>query len=195
MFCFSCLLFAVACSDGGRDSITGVRGDGLTVVCEPTSTGGGDDVYECTPADGDNSCEGFAEGGTALVLWPPNHKLVTVALADCAALTDDCPIEVAPPGVFSAAAIDAHITSITSDEAVDVGAGGDGATGDYDMRLVDDVTIEVRSERQGGGDGRVYRVHYENDAGVAGSCEIHVPHDQGPVGGALDSGEVSRIEL
>lgn len=190
----SCLLLASACAgDGDRDTITGTRADGLTVVCEPTSTGGGDDAYECTPSDGDDSCEGFDDGGTAIVLWPPNHKLVTVALADCAALPDDCPIESNPsaapsPGV----AFDAHITSITADEAVD--ANGDGSTKDYDMRIVDGGTVEVRSERQGGGDGRVYRVHYETTDGVAGSCEIHVPHDQGPVGGAVDSGEASRVD-
>jgi hypothetical protein len=189
-------VLAACTGGGGRDTITGTRADGLTVVCEPTSTGGGDDAYECTPSDGDDRCEGFDDGGAAIVLWPPNHKLVTVALADCAALPDDCPIETAPsaaPGAAPGVAIDAHITAITADEAVD--AKGDGSTKDYDMRIVDDATIEVRSERQGGGDGRVYRVHYETGDGVAGSCEIHVPHDQGPVGGAVDSGEAARVEL
>lgn len=184
------ILLAAACSGDGRTSITGTRADGLSVTCDPTSTGSGDEIYECTPADGDNACEGFDEGGTALVLWPPNHKLVTVSLDDCAALPDDCPIEVAPSAQANLA--DAHITAITSDESIDVGSGGDGSTKDYDMRIVDDSTIEVRSERQGGGDGRVYRVSYETADGVAGSCEIHVPHDQGPFGGAIDSGEAVR---
>lgn len=183
-----------ACAGEGRSSVTGTRADGLSVTCEPTSTGSGDDVYECTPADGDDSCEGFAEGGTALVLWPPNHKLVTVSLADCATLEDECPIEGPEVGV-EAASLDAVITGITADEAIEVGRGGDGSTKDFDMRVVDDTTVEVRSERQGGGDGRVYRVHYETSEGLAGSCEIHVPHDQGPFGGAVDSGEAVRIEL
>ena len=178
-------LIAVACTGGGRDTITGTRSDGVTVVCEPSDTGGGDDAYECVPSDGDDACESFAEGGTALVLWPPNHKLHTISLADCAALSDDC-----PAGVSSLAG--GHITAITADEAVDVGRGGDGATRSYDMKIVDGSTVEVRSERQGGGDGRVYRVSFEDAAGVAGSCEIHVPHDQGPVGGAVDSGEAVR---
>lgn len=182
----SMLLFAVACTSDGRDTITGTRADGVTVVCEPTSTGGGDDDgYECTPSDGDDTCEGYADGGTALVLWPPNHKLHTISLADCAAVSD-CPAGITPSSATG------HITSITSDEAVDVGKGGDGATKTYDMKIVDAGTVEVRSERQGGGDGRVYRVHFEDAAGVAGSCEIHVPHDQGPVGGAIDSGEAVR---
>jgi hypothetical protein len=183
------VLLAAACSGDGGTSLSGTRADGLSVTCEPTSTGGGDDIYECTPDDGDDRCEGFDEGGSALVLWPPNHKLVTVSLDDCAAFSDDCPIEVAPS---TQSQLDAHITSITADESIDVGRGGDGSTKDYDMRIVDDTTIEVRSERQGGGDGRVYRVSYETAEGVAGSCEIHVPHDQGPFGGAVDSGEAVR---
>jgi hypothetical protein len=185
----SLLLLAAGCS-GSDGTISGTRADGLSVTCEPTSTGGGDDIYECTPEDGDDSCEGWGDGGSSIVLWPPNHKLVTVSLADCADLEDDCPIE--GPELESQAT--AFITAITSDEDLDVGGGGDGSTKDFDMQIVDDTTVEVRSERQGGGDGRVYRVHYETDAGVLGSCEIHVPHDQGPFGGAVDSGEASRVD-
>lgn len=179
-------IFAAACAQDGRDTITGVRADGVTVVCEPTGSGGGDDDgYECTPSDGDETCEGYAEGGTALVLWPPNHKLHTISLAECAAVSD------CPAGITSSTST-GHITAVTADEAIDVGRGGDGSTKDYDMKIVDAATVEIRSERQGGGDGRVYRVHFEDAAGVAGSCEIHVPHDRGPIGGAIDSGEVVR---
>src|SRR5262249_3946169 len=49
-----------------------------------------------------------------------------------------------------------HITSITADEAIDVGKGGDGHTTVTDMDIVDATTFDLRSERQGGGDGRVY---------------------------------------
>jgi hypothetical protein len=169
-----------ACSGG--DSQSGIRADGLAVTC--TTEGDADtEVYVCEPADGDQSCESPAEGGSSLALWPPNHKLHLIALADCAALPDDCGTDL----------VSATITAITADEAVDVGAGGDGHTKNYDMRIVDATTVEVRSERQGAGDGRVYRVWFTNAAGTAGSCEIQVPHDQGPFGGAIDSGEVVRI--
>jgi hypothetical protein len=175
-----------ACDGANGNVMTGVRGDGLSVTCEATSTGGGDDdVYTCTPQDGDSACEGFADGGTALVLWPPNHKLITVSLADCAGVVDDC-------GPQISGSVDGRITAITADEAIDVGKGGDGGTKTYDMKIVDATAVQVRAERQGGGDGRVYRVHFETTSGALGSCEIHVPHDQGPFGGAVDSGEVVR---
>ena len=56
------------------------------------------------------------------------------------------------------------------------------------------MTFELRSERQGGGDGRVYRVHYLDEDGNAGSCEFLVPHDRGPVSGAVDSGTKVTVE-
>ena len=86
------------------------------------------------------------------------------------------------------AATPASITSITSDEPIEVGAGGDGHTTDYDVAIIDDTTFDLRSERQGGGDGRVYRVHFLDTDGNAGSCEFLVPHNRGPVSGATDSG-------
>ncbi len=54
-------------------------------------------------------------------------------------------------------------------------------------------SFALRSERQGGGDGRVYRVNWADDAGVTGSCEFDVPHDQGPAHGAVDSGVVVTV--
>ena len=174
----------------GSDLTVGVRADGLTVECADE----GDDVNTCTPLDGDDACEGWTAGGAATVLWPPNHKLMRFTLADCAAVQDDCDDGGVILRTSSAAAEDgAHITSISSDEAVEVGAGGDGHTTAYDVAIVDPVTFELRSERQGGGDGRVYRVNFVDGAGVEGSCEFHVPHNQGPTSGAMDSGTVVTL--
>jgi hypothetical protein len=41
---------------------------------------------------------------------------------------------------------------------------------------------------QGGGHGRVDRVHLLDDAGDAGSCELLVSHDRGPAEGAAGDG-------
>jgi hypothetical protein len=88
----------------------------------------------------------------------------------------------------------AKITSITVDEAVDVGAGGDGhtTTGDVTIDAKDPTSFALRSERQGGGDGRVYMVNW-SDGTVSGSCEFDVPHDQGPAHGAVNSGVVVTV--
>jgi hypothetical protein len=190
-------LFATACTGG--DVVTGYRSDGLKVTCE----GEGDGMSKCTPDDGDAACETWQDGGAANVLWPPNHKLVRFTLDACAPVADSCtppppsqPLPT-PPGdgpiillgsAQPAVGAPARITAITADEEVEVGAGGDGHTTDHDVAIIDDVTFDLRSERQGGGDGRVYRVHFEDADGVAGICEFLVPHDRGPVSGAVDSG-------
>ena len=186
-----------ACTD--EDMVmTGVRADGITVNCEGQS----DDVSACTPQDGDNACETWEDGGAANVLWPPNHKLIRFTLADCAPITDDCtptddgPIGDGPIGLTAGtrtSATPSKITKITADEAVEVGQGGDGHTTDYDVAIIDDTTFDLRSERQGGGDGRVYRVHFLDTDGNAGYCEFLVPHNQGPVAGAVDSGTAVTV--
>lgn len=178
----------IACSSNPTASVErGVRSDGIEVECQAS---GDDDVYVCTPDDGDADCESWEEGGPALVLWPPNHKLHTFSIDDCAALinacTDDGGYGDDEPTVWT-------IAAVTSDEPVDVGAGGDGHTPDYDVAIVDGTTVELRSERQGRGDGRVYRIELAGDDGETGVCEVHVPHDQGPTGGAVDSGEAVRV--
>src|SRR5689334_20214239 len=69
-----------ACTDD--DVVTGYRSDGLQVTCE----GQGDDLSKCTPDDGDAACETWEQGGSANVLWPPNHKLVRFTLEACGAV-------------------------------------------------------------------------------------------------------------
>jgi hypothetical protein len=173
--------------------MTGVRSDGLTVNCEEQF----DDVSACTPEDGDTLCEPWEDGGAANVLWPPNHKLIRFTLAACGAVTDDCtPPDDGPINLTGGprpAATPASITSITADEPIEVGAGGDGHTTDYDVAIIDATTFDLRSERQGGGDGRVYRVNFLDTDGNAGSCEFLVPHTRGPVSGATDSGTAVTV--
>ncbi|HKE20304.1 MAG TPA: hypothetical protein VKB80_35765 [Kofleriaceae bacterium] len=216
-----------ACGSSTNSSTEGVRADGTHVTCEE---GRADGMQTCTPDDGDDECESWDEGGSAGVLWPPNHKLVRLTLDDCAAARDcddggddgaddagddagdvsddagddgsddagdDGSDDGGDVGVAASSqtprrslrdAVPVAITSITADEPVEVGAGGDGHTTDFDMAIVDDVTFDLRSERQGGGDGRVYWVNYIDSDGVDQSCEFMVPHDRGPFGGAVDSG-------
>lgn len=98
------------------------------------------------------------------VLWPPNHKMMPVNVAVTA--TDVC-----SPTVSCA------ISEVTSNESVD--GGGDGNTSP-DWTIIGDLTVDLRAERSGSGDGRVYTitVRCTDDSGNAATApvEVHVPH-------------------
>ncbi len=101
-------------------------------------------------------------------LWPPNHQMRTFTVDDCVTATDACDDS-----------IDVRFLRATVDEFSD--ARGSGHT-EPDLAFVDCRTVQLRAERQGGGDGRVYElgVIATDDSGnsVEGSCRIVVPHDQ-----------------
>ena len=110
------------------------------------------------------------------VLWPPNHKLVDI----CATIevSDICD----PNPTFV-------MTSAVSDEP-DNGKGDGNTTGDIQVDLgTPDVKFQLRSERQGGGDGRKYTIVYTatDQSGNEATCTlcVTVPHDQS--GNALAS--------
>jgi hypothetical protein len=113
---------------------------------------------DCSDAYADPGC-----------LWSPNHKLVAI---DILGVTD-------PDGD----PVTITITGITSDEptASDEGAGG--AKHAPDAAGVGENIAQVRAERSGGGNGRVYEISFAASDGIGGECEgsvvICVPHDQG----------------
>ena len=100
-------------------------------------------------------------------LWPPNHKFVAIAIS----------------GVVNPApgAATVTVTSIRQDEPTG---------GDVDGMGVGTASPSVRSERDGGGDGRVYHINF-TATGAGGSCTgsvtVGVPHDQGH-GSLVDGG-------
>jgi hypothetical protein len=88
------------------------------------------------------------------------------------------------------------ITRIESDEAEDDSlvdeTRGDGSTC-KDIVLSGSSWADLRSERQGGGDGRVYTVHFTvhdtRGNSTASSCKMQVVHDQSaPSNPAVESG-------
>lgn len=126
--------------------------------------------------------------GPPTVLWPPNHRYVSFSLESCIeSITDNC------DGTISAGS--AQISRVTSDEPDDVGGGGDGNT-ENDIVITGATTVDLRAERQGGGDGRVYEVQFtvQDAAGnvTRGSCPVEVPHDQSGAA-AIDSGDASCV--
>ncbi len=174
-------------SDGGGDGSGSQTCGPDTYPCpDDGGGGGGDGSGDDGGGGGDgggDECEPWPVG-TATILWPPNHKMHTYTLADCAK------VDVCPNGQAIA---DGTVTKITVDEEIEVGAGGDGHTTVYDAAIIDSTHFELRSERQGGMDGRVYTVYYRDADGNDGSCQFLVPHNRGPHEGAVDSG--TKVEI
>jgi len=99
-------------------------------------------------------------------LWPPNHKMVDIAVLVTA--VDACGSE-----------ITSWIDHVTSNESVN--GRGDGNT-DPDWEISDGLHVKLRSERQGGGTGRVYTLYIivsdaSGNTAEAPPLEIRVPHD------------------
>jgi hypothetical protein len=122
------------------------------------------------------------ENGFIGSLWPPNHSLQTISLSDCiASITDQC------DGTRPAT-----IIRVTSDELVKT----HGKKGEDMVIAPDGQTVQLRAERDGSGDGRVYSIFADatdddgNTTEVA--CKVQVPHDQSGAP-AIDSGAVSCV--
>jgi hypothetical protein len=107
-------------------------------------------------------------------LWPPNHKLRTIAISG-ATDPDSDPVAIT-------------ITGVTQDEPVD--GRGDGRTSPDVVLGPGPDQVRLRAERAGGGDGRVYTIAYvakdPSGASCSGTVTVSVPHDRG--GNAVDSG-------
>ena len=111
-------------------------------------------------------------------LWPPNHKMKTITLGGATDIDGN--------------ALTYNVTGVTQDEPTN--GLGDGDTA-IDAVLGTGPTLQVRAERSGLGDGRVYRIAYTVTDGLGGSCSgvatVGVPHDQSPARSTpIDSGGV-----
>ena len=101
------------------------------------------------------------------VLWPPNHRMVTVALN--ATATDDC------------SAVTWKIIGVYSNEAVN--GRGDGNTAP-DWQILGDRTVSLRAERSGNGMGRVYSITLQaqdatGNLSAPTTVVVTVPKNQG----------------
>lgn len=123
---------------------------------------------------------------TALEMWPPNHKMQSFDLSDCATvLTEDCDGSPMDPDTSGT------ILSIRSDEPEDRFGGGDGKTLG-DIVITGESSFALRAEREGFDDGRVYEVVFAvtnlHGDSVEASCFISVPHSNDGVP-AVDDGD------
>jgi hypothetical protein len=116
----------------------------------PTYGSGHTALVHFLPANSAPDCSGVTASPSDL--WPPNHKLAQVALGGA---TD-------PDGDAVTIAIDA----VTQDEPVGGGTAHtpDGVLGALPGRL------QLRAERLGAGDGRVYEIAFTVSDGNGGSC-------------------------
>jgi hypothetical protein len=82
------------------------------------------------------------------------------------------------------------ITGVTQDEALN--GLGDGDTSPDAKAGAASDQVQLRAERSGTGDGRVYRIAFTGSDGEGGTCSgtarIGVPHDQGKGKTPVDSG-------
>lgn len=118
-----------------------------------------------------------AAAAPAVDLWPPDHRFVDVSIAG---VTD-------PDGD----PVTITILEIRQDEPVN--AAGDGNTCP-DASGIGTPIAQIRSERSGPLDGRVYHIRFNADDGRGGTCQAQVtlcvPHDQRPGMGCVDQGAV-----
>ena len=110
------------------------------------------------------------------ILWPPNHKLEAVAIQGVTDPDND-PVAI-------------RITGITQDEPVNGLGDGDTAPDGFGVGT---GLAQVRVERSGTGNGRVYAISFVADDGKNGSCSgqvaVGVPHDMGKGRLPVDDGQ------
>jgi hypothetical protein len=138
-------------------------------------------VSKATPAD-NRAPVCSAAVATPGLLWPPNHRFVPIAIGGISDPDGD-PVTL-------------KITRILQDEPTlafgedDDNGRGTGHT-PVDGMGVGTSQAQVRAERSGRGDGRVYEIRFTaSDArgmSCSGAVNVGVPHDQGPKGGPTDS--------
>src|SRR5438876_263449 len=109
-------------------------------------------------------------------LWPPNHKYVTVSVRGMTDPDGD-PLRIV-------------VTGIRQDEPIN--GLGDGDTCPDASGIGKGNSAQVRAERSGNLDGRMYYVSFTGDDGKGGRCQgtakVCVPHDQRPGHACGDQG-------
>ncbi len=178
----TCAIGALAAGDSASRSITVVAGSAGGDLTNTATVSG----FNTDPDPSDNSstvittlnhdptCTEVTAGDD---LWPPNHKFVLRTLTGAFDIDGD--------------AVVTTILKVTQDEPLD--ALGDGKTSPDARPGPTGDQVELRAERSGTGDGRVYRISFQVEDGRGGECTgtalLGVPHDQrgDP---AVDSGDV-----
>jgi len=172
---------------------------GKTVTFTPTTAGGGCGTVTCAPASGSFfpvgtttvNCSAGSQSCSFTVtvtdnteptlmlkpniaLWPPNHMYRTVTMSQMVqSVSDNC---------SSLSLNDVVIEKVTSDEPDNVKGGGDGETINDIVIAADCKSVQLRAERDGTKNGRVYvvtlRVRDASGNTTRQDFKVSVPHDQ-----------------
>jgi choice-of-anchor C domain-containing protein len=148
-----------------------VRAEGISTVTGTATDNAGNSASTSMTVRIDKTAPVLACSVTPNVIWSPNHKLVTVTAG----------VNVSDGSGSGAAGF--KLVSVTSNEP-DNGLGdGDTANDIQGWALgTADTSGQVRAERSGNGDGRIYTIRYSSAdaAGNIGACGVTVvvPHDR-----------------
>jgi hypothetical protein len=156
---------------------------GTTVITYTATDGAGNmssDTQSVTVND--TTAPTLTLNGNHISLWPPNHNYQTISVTDLVAgASDNC-----DPTVNLSKVV---IAKVTSDEA-DNGPGSGSTTNDV-VIAANCKTVQLRAERESGGDGRVYTIWFKvsDSAGntTMKSATVVVPLN-GNNAPAIDSG-------
>jgi hypothetical protein len=148
-----------------------------TVTC--TSSAGGTCSFTITVKDTQRPV--ITINSQPIKIWPPNHQYSTIKVTDLvASVSDNC------KGVGSV-----RITKVTSDEPEDAAGNGDGNTNNDIVIAGDCKSVQLRAERDGNGNGRVYTITLQvtdasGNVGTA-TAKVTVPHAENGAA-AVDDG-------
>ena len=127
--------------------------------------------------------------GTTIELWDPDHLYRTVNVTDFISSIDDNCATLDPAN--------ATIESVSSDEPDNANGNGDGNTVNDIVIAADCHSVQLRSERNGNGNGRVYRINVSmrDDCGneTTASYAVHVRKNQGNNGAAVEGAPAQTI--
>ncbi len=140
----------------------------------------GSDTTAAATLGVDSTAPVITLNSNVISLWPPNHSYHTINLSSLVtSVSDSC-------GLSSAGVI---ITSVSSDETEN--GNGDGNTNNDIIIAADCKSVQLRAERRGSGNGRVYRINLRltDTAGnvATATAKVYVPKSQNGAA-AVDDG-------
>jgi hypothetical protein len=178
-------------SFGGRVTITNTSTTSTLTITNVQSGDGGAYTVETTGACSTASQSstltvnttppGIVLNGNNIELWPPNHSYHTINVTDLVASASSCDGTVNLNSVV--------IDKVTSDEVEN--GNGDGNTNNDIVIACNRKSVNLRSERDGSGDGRVYTITFKVTDSFGNSstvtAKVTVPKNQNG-SAAVDSG-------